>query len=76
MNKKFWNWVKNEEGRTLYLDGAIATETWFEDDITPKIFKQELNAAEGDITIWINCPGGDCIAASQIYNMRWTIRVM
>ena len=69
MNKKFWNWVKNEEGRTLYLDGAIATETWFEDDITPKIFKQELNAAEGDITIWINSPGGDCIAASQIYNM-------
>jgi len=69
LNKKFWNWVKNEEGRTLYLDGAIATETWFEDDITPKIFKQELNAAEGDITIWINSPGGDCIAASQIYNM-------
>lgn len=28
--KKFWNWVKNEasETRTLYLDGAIAEETW------------------------------------------------
>ena len=21
---KFWNWVKNEEGRTLYFDGYIA----------------------------------------------------
>lgn len=69
MNKKFWNWVKNEDGRTLYLDGAIAETTWFGDEITPKIFKQELNSGEGDITIWINSPGGDCIAASQIYNM-------
>ncbi len=23
----------------------------------------------GDITLWINSPGGDCIAAAQIYNM-------
>lgn len=23
----------------------------------------------GDITVWINSPGGDCIAAAQIYNM-------
>lgn len=69
MNKKFWNWVKNEEGRTLYLDGAIAEETWFDDKVTPKMFKQELTSGEGDIIIWINSPGGDCIAASQIYNM-------
>lgn len=69
--KKFWNWVKNEDdaGRTLYLDGTIAEESWFEDDVTPKAFKEELFAGEGDITIWINSPGGDCIAASQIYTM-------
>jgi ATP-dependent Clp protease protease subunit len=23
----------------------------------------------GDITLWINSPGGDCVAAAQIYNM-------
>ena len=23
----------------------------------------------GDITVWINSPGGDCVAAAQIYNM-------
>ena len=33
------------------------------------MFKDELNAGEGDITVWINSPGGDCVAAAQIYNM-------
>jgi len=69
LNKKFWNWVKNEEGRTLYLDGAIAEETWYGDEITPRQFKNELMDGEGDITIWLNSPGGDVFAASQIYNM-------
>lgn len=67
--KKFWNWVKNDDGRTLYLDGVIAEETWFGDEVTPKQFKSELNNDGGDITIWINSPGGDVFAAAQIYNM-------
>ena len=69
MNKKFWNWVKNEEGRTLYFDGYIAQDSWFDDDITPKQFKSELTNSEGDIVVWLNSPGGDVFAASQIYNM-------
>jgi len=69
--KKFWNWVKDEKSdtRTLYLDGVIAEESWFDDDVTPHAFKADLNAGEGDIVIWLNSPGGDCIAASQIYTM-------
>lgn len=67
--KKFWNWIKNEEGRTLFLNGVISDETWYGDEVTPKIFKDELNSGDGDIVVWINSPGGDCIAASQIYNM-------
>lgn len=67
--RHFWSWVKNEEGRTLYLDGAIAEETWYGDEVTPKQFKSELMSGSGDITIWINSPGGDVFAASQIYNM-------
>ncbi|GAB6170817.1 hypothetical protein JCM15765_02950 [Paradesulfitobacterium aromaticivorans] len=68
--KKFWNWVRNaDESRTLYLDGVIAEESWFDDDITPAAFKQELMNGSGDITIWLNSPGGDCVAASQIYTM-------
>lgn len=67
--KKFWNWTKNEEGRTLFLNGVISDETWYGDEVTPQIFKDELNGSDGDIVVWINSPGGDCIAASQIYNM-------
>ena len=37
--------------------------------MTPQLFKEELNAGAGDITVWINSPGGDCVAAAQIYNM-------
>lgn len=77
--KKFWNWknktVTNQETkeqtqeRTLFLNGTIAEESWFDDDVTPQLFKEELLADSGDITIWINSPGGDCVAAAQIYNM-------
>lgn len=68
--KRFWNWVRNDDNtRTLYLDGVIAEESWFADDITPAIFKEELDAGFGPVTLHINSPGGDCIAASQIYTM-------
>ncbi len=66
---KFWNWIKNEGERTLYLDGYIAPESWFYDELSPKEFKAELEAAAGDITVYINSPGGDFFAASQIYTM-------
>lgn len=61
---KFWNWIKNEDGRTLYLDGYIAQESWFEDEVSPREFRSELEVAKDDITLWINSPGGDCFAAS------------
>jgi len=73
--KKFWNWkkVKNQETgaeeRILELSGTIAEDSWFDDDVTPQLFKDELNSGTGDITVWINSPGGDCVAAAQIYNM-------
>ena len=68
--RHFWNWVKNEDAtRTLYLEGVIAEESWFADDVTPAMFKEELYSGDGPITLHINSPGGDCIAASQIYTM-------
>jgi len=69
--RRFWNWVRDSDSgeRTLYLDGVIASESWWDDDITPAMFKSELFGGEGDITIWLNSPGGDCVAASQIYSM-------
>ena len=53
----------------MELEGTIASESWLDDDITPKMFKEELYQGNGPITVWINSPGGDCIAASQIYSM-------
>ena len=77
--KKFWKWtnhrIRNQDSgeetveRVLELYGTIAEESWFDDDITPKEFRDELFSGSGPVTIWINSPGGDCIAASQIYTM-------
>lgn len=69
--RKFWKWTNQAETeeRVLELNGTIAEESWFDDDITPRMFKEELYSGNGPITIWINSPGGDCIAASQIYSM-------
>ena len=53
----------------MHLNGTIAEESWFDDDVTPRLFKDELMAGTGDVTVWINSPGGDCVAAAQIYNM-------
>ncbi len=75
---KFWQWrnrkITNDSGgaseeRELLLNGPIAEDSWFDDDVTPQLFKDELNAGSGDITVWISSPGGDCVAAAQIYNM-------
>lgn len=65
------NSVPDEFGntRTLYLDGQISEETWWGDEVTPEAFRKELFEDSGDITLWINSPGGDCFAAAQIYNM-------
>lgn len=73
--KKFWNWTNQEQTETtpaqriLTLNGTIAEESWFDDDVTPQLFKDDLMAGTGDVTVWINSPGGDCVAAAQIYNM-------
>lgn len=74
MKRKFWNWIKNQNGggsemRTLFLNGPISDESWFGDEVTPKLFKDELAAGDGLISVWINSPGGDVFAAAQIYNM-------
>ena len=73
-NKKFWVWKNQTDAdygaeRVLELNGTIAEESWYDNDVTPQMFRDELFAGSGDIIIWINFPGGDCVAASQIYSM-------
>ena len=68
---KFWNWVRNEDTGTaeLIFNGPISEDTWFGDEITPAMFRNELSKVSGDLTVWLNSPGGDVFAASQIYTM-------
>jgi ATP-dependent Clp protease protease subunit len=65
--RKFWNYITDGNERILRLEGAIAEDSWYGDEVTPKAFKSELMDGNGDITVWINSPGGDVFAASQIY---------
>lgn len=66
---KFWAFEQQGDERVLRLDGAIAEESWWGDEVTPAAFRAELNKHPGDLTVWINSPGGDVIAGSQIYTM-------
>ncbi|MDP4117592.1 MAG: Clp protease ClpP [Bacillota bacterium] len=67
--RKFWNFSETESGENiLRLDGEIASESWWGDEVTPKLFMSDLAGYAGkDITVWINSPGGDVVAGSQIY---------
>ena len=68
--KKFWNWIRDEGGgRTLRLEGPIDEESFWGDEVTPKAFREELESDSGDITVWINSPGGNVFAGAQIYTM-------
>jgi len=66
--KNFWNFARSDTGeRELHIDGPIASEMWFGDEITPQAFRDELFADSGDITVWIRSDGGNVIAAAEIY---------
>ena len=38
-------------------------------DLTPKAFREDLYADDGDVTIFIRSPGGNVFAAAEIYTM-------
>ena len=68
--KKFWNWIHDDSGgRVLRLEGPIDNESFWGDEITPAMFREDLEAEDGDVTVWINSPGGNVFAAAEIYTM-------
>ncbi len=68
--KKFWNWIHDEGGgRVLRLEGPIDNENFWGDEVTPQAFRDDLESGEGDVTVWINSPGGNVFAAAEIYTM-------
>jgi len=68
----FWNFIdsaKSESGETeLELDGVISEFSWMGDEITPKLFKDQLYefGKGGPVLLKVNSPGGDVIAASRM----------
>ena len=56
----------------VYFRWLLFLFSLFADLDTPAVLvgqQAQLNAGDGDVTVWINSPGGDCVAAAQIYNM-------
>lgn len=68
--KKFWEFrnAVSSNGTELVIDGVVASETWFGDEVTPEEFRNELRKHSGDLTVVINSPGGDVFAGLSIYN--------
>lgn len=67
--KRFWNWSDPQNQRVLTISGTIAEDSWVDDEVTPQVFQDELSQGKGPIDLWLNSPGGDCVAASRIYTM-------
>ena len=68
--KKFWNFIRDDAGeRVLRLEGPIDEDSFWGTEITPQMFREELEAEEGDVTVWINSPGGNVFCAAEIYTM-------
>lgn len=67
--KRFWNWSGPQNQRVLTISGTIDEDSWVDDEVTPQVFQDELSQGKGPIDLWLNSPGGDCVAASRIYTM-------
>jgi ATP-dependent Clp protease protease subunit len=61
--------ASSQSGETeIEFDGVISEYSWWGDEITPAMFKADLNekGAGGPVTVLVNSPGGEVIAASVI----------
>lgn len=71
-HQPFWIFrdaAQSESGEPeLEFYGFISEYSWFEDDITPRLFKDDLykNGKGGPVTIRMNSGGGEVVAASVI----------
>jgi ATP-dependent Clp protease protease subunit len=67
-HEPFWTWKDSAEMPEMEIDGVISEYSWYEDDITPKLFKDQLykNGNGGPVLMKLSSPGGDVIAAAKI----------
>lgn len=70
MNKKFWSWKDSIEsdGAELVIEGDISSETWWGDEATPEMLRNELKEHSGDLTVSLNSGGGDVFAGVAMHN--------
>jgi len=76
MGRKFWQLRNATEPGTgeLLIYGPIGSDNgmgWFDDEVTPKQFREELDAlgAISELRVFINSPGGDVFAGQAIHSM-------
>lgn len=86
-HEPFWRMVDAAESESgepeIELYGVISEYSWWEDEVTPKKFRDDLYrlGGGGPVTVRINSPGGDVVAASVMrsiltdYPGRVTTRV-
>ena len=73
--ERFWNLRAAEDSESgepeIEFYGPISEYSWWGDEITPQLFKDDLNklGGGGPVTIRIHSPGGDVFAASAIRAM-------
>lgn len=65
--KKFWNFIQNEDTSEteLLFNGPISEDTWWGDEVTPALFRDELAKVSGNLTVWLNSPGGRCVCSES-----------
>ncbi len=73
-HEPFWQFrdsTQTDSGQTeLEFYGPISEFSWFGDEVTPKMFKEQLHKnGSAPVTVRLNSPGGDLIAASVISAM-------
>ena len=68
-----WYKIQNKAGDVgeLSIYGPITDEKWFDEDVTPTSFKEELNKLKGSkqINMYVNSPGGGVFAGMTIHSM-------
>lgn len=61
--------VASDGSYELIVEGIISGESWWGDEYTPDMVREEIAQANGKpIRIIINSPGGECFAGAAIYN--------
>ena len=73
--KRFWNWIRNEAGgRVLRLEGPIDEESFWGDEVTPKAFREELEADSATSRSGSTAPAGTCLRLPRSIRCSGTIK--